>query len=77
WFTVSALEWTVLLLCCAGVLMTEALNSALEVALDHLHPEIHPSIGKAKDMAAAGVLIVSVLSVVIGVVVFWPYVFGP
>ncbi|MHB1278500.1 MAG: diacylglycerol kinase family protein, partial [Bacteroidia bacterium] len=50
WFTVSALEWTVLLLCCAGVLMTEALNSALEVALDHLHPEIHPAIGKAKDM---------------------------
>lgn len=73
WFSVNAIEWTILLLCCGMVLMAEALNSALEMTLDHLHPDIHPSIGKAKDMAAAGVLIVAVLSAVVGMLVFWPY----
>jgi diacylglycerol kinase len=73
YFAVTWVEWTILLLCSGTVLMAEALNSALEIALDHLHPEIHPAIGKAKDMAAAGVLIVSGLSAVIGLLIFWPY----
>lgn len=73
WFCVTASEWMILLLCCASVLGAEALNSALEVALDRLHPERHPLIGKSKDMAAAGVLLLALFSAVIGVIIFFPY----
>lgn len=37
----------------------EALNSAPERLIDHLHPEIHPEIGIVKDMAAGAVLLLS------------------
>lgn len=39
------------------ILITELQNSALEAALDHLHPELHHNIGKSKDMAAGAVLL--------------------
>ncbi|MDX5321613.1 MAG: diacylglycerol kinase family protein [Bacteroidota bacterium] len=66
-------EWWILLLCCALVLGMEGLNSALEIALDRLHPEQHPMIGKAKDMAAAAVLICAIISGVVGIWIFLPY----
>lgn len=37
-------------------LITELQNSALEAALDRMHPEMHDMIGKSKDMAAGAVL---------------------
>jgi diacylglycerol kinase len=40
----------------ALILITELQNSALEVALDKLHPELHGAIGLSKDMAAGAVL---------------------
>ena len=39
------------------VLITELQNSALEAALDQIHPEKHHSIKKSKDMAAGAVLL--------------------
>lgn len=41
----------------ALILITELQNSALEVALDRLHPQLHDAIGVSKDMAAGAVLI--------------------
>ena len=41
------------------VLAAELFNSALEAALDRLHPERHPAIKVAKDCAAAAVLLLS------------------
>ncbi|MFP5222975.1 MAG: diacylglycerol kinase [Acidobacteriota bacterium] len=54
--------WAVLLLCCGAVLAAELLNTALEHALDALHPEIHPGIRAAKDCAAGAVLILCMAS---------------
>ncbi len=39
------------------ILITELQNSSFEEALDTLHPELHESIGRSKDMAAGAVLI--------------------
>jgi undecaprenol kinase len=52
------------------ILITELQNSALEAALDHLHPELHDTIGKSKDMAAGAVLLAGLfmLAVVISLV---------
>lgn len=38
------------------ILITELQNSSFEEALDRLHPEMHESIGKSKDMASGAVL---------------------
>ena len=54
----------------ALILITELQNSALEAALDRMHPERHEMIGQSKDMAAGAVLTAGVfLLVVIGVLV--------
>lgn len=62
----AAVWWALLLLACALVLVAELLNSALEALVDHLHPERHPAVGAAKDIAAGAVLLASVGAVVVG-----------
>lgn len=54
----------------AGVWVAEALNTAIEFLADAAVPQRHPLVGKAKDVAAGGVLIAAVNAVVVGVVVF-------
>lgn len=63
-------EWVAILLCIGMVWMAEALNTALEFLADEVSLERRERIGKAKDMAAAGVLIVAVVSVMIAVMIF-------
>lgn len=58
--------WALLALAVGLVLMAELFNSALETLLDHLHPDRHPQIGAAKDMAAGAVLVASATAVVVG-----------
>lgn len=55
----SALWWALIVVCIALVLAAELLNSAVEALTDHLHPELHPVIGKVKDMLAGMVLVIS------------------
>lgn len=72
---VSLNHWFVLLGCIGMVLMAEAMNTAIEKLCDYLHPTQHPAIGKVKDIAAAGVLVVAVVAAIIGGIVFYPYIF--
>lgn len=61
------LVWAALFLWSAGtVLALELVNSALEEALDRLHPERHPAIGAAKDAAAGAVLVASLAAAGVG-----------
>ncbi|MCA9358809.1 diacylglycerol kinase [Candidatus Kaiserbacteria bacterium] len=53
----SLFEFLFILLGWFLILITELQNSALEIALDQLHPELHDSIGRSKDMAAGAVLL--------------------
>jgi diacylglycerol kinase len=75
YFHISAAEWCILLLCIGIVLGFELLNSALENLVDLVKPERHPLAGKVKDIGAAAVLIVSLASLVVGVIIFWKYIF--
>jgi undecaprenyl-diphosphatase len=73
---VSDVRWAVLLLCIASVLGAEIFNSAIEKLADRVEPGYDNEIRDTKDMAAAGVLTISCITAVIGVIVFWPYVIG-
>lgn len=63
----APLWWALLVLAVGLVLVAELVNSALEALSDHLHPERHPEIGAAKDIAAGAVLVASGVAVVVGV----------
>ena len=47
--------------------MAELANTALETLADHLHPDHHPEIGVAKDVAAGAVLVATLLTIGVGV----------
>lgn len=64
----SDLQVALLVLGFILLLVTELQNTALEIALDRLHPERHESIKRSKDIAAASVLLAAAF---LGVVVFW------
>jgi diacylglycerol kinase len=76
YFQISALEWLPLISAIALVLCAEALNTALERTVDLLEPERHPLARDAKDLAAAGVLMASLLSLIVGLIIFGPRLFG-
>lgn len=69
-------EWVAIMLCIGMVWMAEALNTAIEFLADEVTLERRDRIGKAKDVAAAGVLIVALISVVVAVMVFLNHIKG-
>ena len=66
----STIEFVGLTLCFAIVVAAELFNTALEVLIDYAWPEHHPMIGRAKDVAAAAVLVAAVGAAVVGVLLF-------
>ncbi|HEX6374349.1 MAG TPA: diacylglycerol kinase [Allosphingosinicella sp.] len=53
------------------VLALEAVNSALEYLIDHLHPDLAGEIGCAKDAAAGAVLIASTAAAAVAAAMLW------
>lgn len=72
WAQLSRMEWLVLVLTIALVCGAEALNSAIEYLADASVPEKHPLVRKAKDVAAAGVLLCALAALVVAVLLFGP-----
>jgi diacylglycerol kinase len=70
YFQILAIEWVALIVTIGLVLCAEALNTAIERMVDRIEPHWHPAARDAKDLAAAGVLIASVCSFIVGVILF-------
>jgi len=71
WFSLQRYEWALLIFTTVLVLAAEALNTAIEAAVDLACPEIHPLAARAKDVGAAAVLVCSVGAVAVGLVLLW------
>lgn len=69
---ITVTEWCFVTLCITLVMMAEAFNTAIENLTDLVSPEIHPLAGKTKDLAAGAVLILSIGSVIVGLIIFAP-----
>jgi diacylglycerol kinase len=65
-------EWIFILLGISLVWMAEALNTAIEKMCNFVSPQFHELIGEIKDLAAGGVLVVSIVTLIIGIIVFLP-----
>jgi undecaprenol kinase/diacylglycerol kinase (ATP) len=71
-FSISMMEWLIIILFTALVLSLEMFNSALEKLCDKVNPEMDPQIKVIKDMAAGAVLWTSLLAAVAGLYIFIP-----
>ena len=69
-FKFSSIEFVALVLCFALVIAAELFNTTLEVLIDYAWPEHHPMIGRAKDVAAAAVLVAAIGTACVGAILF-------
>ena len=69
---ITRLEWCLIIIAITSVLSVEAMNTAMEKLADALHPDEHPLVGTAKDIAAGAVLLASIGAAIIGTLVFGP-----
>lgn len=65
-------EWALLMFAISTVWTAEALNTAIEFAVDLVSPDKHFLAERAKDAAAGGVLLASIFAALVGLVVFLP-----
>lgn len=71
----SILEWVPLILVIGMVLVAELINSAIEMAIDYIKPEIHPQAKVIKDIAAGAVLVTAIVAVIIGILILFPKIY--
>ena len=57
------------------VLVLELLNSSIERLVDLAKPRLHEEAGTIKDLMAGAVLLASMVAVIVGILIFWPYPF--
>ncbi|CAN5347224.1 diacylglycerol kinase family protein [soil metagenome] len=70
---ISKIDWIIILFAIGFVLVTELLNSAIEVMADFISPEKNNSIRILKDISAGAVLISVLTAIIAGALVFFPY----
>lgn len=68
----SPAEFALVILTIALVLVTEAVNTTVEAVCDVVSPGYHPLVKRAKDVAAAAVLIAAVSAVAVALLLFAP-----
>ncbi|HPL93188.1 MAG TPA: diacylglycerol kinase family protein [bacterium] len=73
-FQVKIWEWIVLLLVCGSIIVLEFLNTIVEKVVDFMSPKMSSYVKTVKDMMAATVLVAAIGSVIIGILIFGPYI---
>jgi diacylglycerol kinase (ATP) len=71
WLQPAPVWWALSILSMQLLIAVELLNSALEAAVDRLHPERHPAIGMAKDVAAGAVFLMVIAGLTVGALTVW------
>lgn len=72
---ISRIEWIVCLILFALVISEELINTSIEAVVDIIMPEINPKAKLAKDVAASAVFVSSIISAIIGLIIFVPKFF--
>lgn len=71
-FKISKIEWIICLLLIGLVMMMELFNTAVEAICDLVTKENNRYVKIAKDTAAGAVLVISIISAIIGLMIFIP-----
>ena len=75
YFQISSFEWMALAFAIGLVIVSEALNTAIEIDIDLTSPEYHPFARDTKDVAAAAVLLAVFVAMIVGLIIFLPKIF--
>lgn len=72
YFNISVTQWALLILAVTLVLVTESINTAIEIDIDLTSPQYHPYARDTKDVAAGAVLLAVFGATLIGLIIFIP-----
>ncbi len=72
-FHITKQDWLWLIMAIIIVYLAEIFNTAFEFLCDVVSEKFNPAVEKAKDIAAAAVLVAAGGAIIIGVMIFWPY----
>ncbi len=75
YYKIERVEWMFLIFSIILVLLMEVLNSAIERVADVFKPRISTYVKEIKDIMAGSVLLSSMLAIIIGIIIFYPYIF--
>lgn len=71
-FSLSAVEWAILILVITFVIIMEMVNTVIEKTIDIASPQISEKARVVKDISAAVVLFTAISAVVVGCLLFIP-----
>ncbi|WP_045498180.1 diacylglycerol kinase family protein [Chryseobacterium sp. StRB126] len=71
----TSIDAALILIASATVLSAEIFNTAIEKICDIIQPDFDKRIGFIKDIAAGAVVLIAISSVIIGILVYWKYLF--
>jgi len=72
---ISKVDFAILLILISLVLVSELLNTSIEILLDMISQEYSKDIKHVKDIQAGAVFVFSMFSAIIGLLILWPYVY--
>ncbi|MCK8520744.1 diacylglycerol kinase family protein [Aquimarina sp. D1M17] len=75
YFDISSTEWMLQIFAIGLVMSIEGLNTTAEAIADFIHPDFHDKIGFIKDVAAGAVFIAAITAIIIGAIIYIPYIF--
>jgi diacylglycerol kinase (ATP) len=76
YLNLSTIDTALVLIVSFGVLSAEIFNTAIEKTCDIIQPEFDKRIGFIKDISAGAVILMAIVSVVVGILVYWKYIFN-
>ncbi|ROI00127.1 diacylglycerol kinase family protein [Chryseobacterium daecheongense] len=76
YLNLSTVDTALVLIVSFGVLSAEIFNTAIEKICDIVQPEFDKRIGFIKDISAGAVLLMTLASVIVGIIVYWKYIFN-
>ncbi len=71
---ISSIEWALVFFAIFLVIVAEFINTAIELTIDMITKNYHPLAKQAKNLAAGAVLLSAINAVIIGIIVFVPYI---
>ncbi len=75
YFDISNTEWALQFICVGMVMGIEGVNTAIEKLADFVQPGFDDKIGLIKDVSAGAVMAASLISVIVGCIIYVPKVF--
>ena len=75
YFKLNSTDVALILVVCFLVLIAETINTAIEKICDFVEPNFNKKIGLIKDISAGAVILATLLSIIVGVLVYSKYFF--